>query len=486
LGLRHNFKATSIFALDEINSPRVKGKKTFASSVMDYTPINYRYESGEVQGDYAMIDIGPYDFWAIEYGYRPADGTYKPGDEDDGDQEPGQDEASEEQEADEDSPLKKVPKEALDKLPPEVKELLESDVARKMLAAKAPDEEPQTKPEGPKFTGPNAGERKMLHQIASRAGEPELVYASDIDTTALGPDPRSNRYDMGSNPIEWAQLRIDLVDQRLDNILEWAVKDGESWYHLRQAFVTLLFEKVRVLDYVGRYIGGQYTTRAHRGDENAGPPLRLVDADEQRKAFEFIEDSILRDDFFTFSPEVLNHLGSPRWAHSGVNIDLVVDFPVHRIIGLLQWFTLSDRLFPNTLRRIHDAEMKTANESKLTVAEYLRRIQGACWEDSLDQKKHENCTDASPCISRIRRSLQREYLDLMEPLVRTRPGAVISPDLHAMVQNCLRNLSVDIGNVAMGGALDFASLSHLISCKSRIDRILEPELEEYGYFGMGF
>ncbi len=36
---------------------------------MDYTPINYRFESGEVQGDYAMIDIGPYDFWAIEYGY---------------------------------------------------------------------------------------------------------------------------------------------------------------------------------------------------------------------------------------------------------------------------------------------------------------------------------------------------------------------------------------------------------------------------------
>ncbi len=40
-----------------------------AASVMDYIPINYRFESGEVQGDYAMIDIGPYDFWAIEYGY---------------------------------------------------------------------------------------------------------------------------------------------------------------------------------------------------------------------------------------------------------------------------------------------------------------------------------------------------------------------------------------------------------------------------------
>ncbi|MEM6979001.1 MAG: zinc-dependent metalloprotease [Planctomycetota bacterium] len=69
LGLRHNFKASALMTIDEINSEDVKGKKTFTSSVMDYNPINYRYEAGEVQGDYAMIDIGPYDYWAIEYGY---------------------------------------------------------------------------------------------------------------------------------------------------------------------------------------------------------------------------------------------------------------------------------------------------------------------------------------------------------------------------------------------------------------------------------
>ncbi|TWU41139.1 zinc-dependent metalloprotease [Novipirellula artificiosorum] len=73
LGLRHNFKASALMTLAEINSEEVKGKKTFASSVMDYSPINYRYEAGEVQGDYAMIDIGPYDYWAIEYGYTSDD-----------------------------------------------------------------------------------------------------------------------------------------------------------------------------------------------------------------------------------------------------------------------------------------------------------------------------------------------------------------------------------------------------------------------------
>ncbi|MEL6105644.1 MAG: zinc-dependent metalloprotease [Planctomycetota bacterium] len=69
LGLRHNFKASSLYTLDEINSEDVKENKTPTASVMDYSPINIRYDSGEVQGAYAMTDIGPYDFWAIEYGY---------------------------------------------------------------------------------------------------------------------------------------------------------------------------------------------------------------------------------------------------------------------------------------------------------------------------------------------------------------------------------------------------------------------------------
>ncbi len=69
LGLRHNFKASALHSFADINSSKVKGIKPFTASVMDYTPINYRFEAGDVQGDYAMIDIGPYDFWAIEYGY---------------------------------------------------------------------------------------------------------------------------------------------------------------------------------------------------------------------------------------------------------------------------------------------------------------------------------------------------------------------------------------------------------------------------------
>lgn len=73
LGLRHNFKASSLYTMAEINSDEIKGKKAFGGSVMDYVPVNVNIESGELQGDYAMIGLGPYDYWAIEFGYGSGD-----------------------------------------------------------------------------------------------------------------------------------------------------------------------------------------------------------------------------------------------------------------------------------------------------------------------------------------------------------------------------------------------------------------------------
>ncbi|MEZ6058964.1 MAG: zinc-dependent metalloprotease [Planctomycetaceae bacterium] len=73
LGLRHNFKASSVYTMAEINSKEMKGKKQLAGSVMDYISVNICLGAGEEQGDYSMTGIGPYDLWAIEYGYTFGD-----------------------------------------------------------------------------------------------------------------------------------------------------------------------------------------------------------------------------------------------------------------------------------------------------------------------------------------------------------------------------------------------------------------------------
>jgi len=70
LGLRHNFKASTMLTLEQINDPKVTSAKGMTGSIMDYVPANFALDPKK-QGDYFPKTIGPYDYWAIEYGYKP-------------------------------------------------------------------------------------------------------------------------------------------------------------------------------------------------------------------------------------------------------------------------------------------------------------------------------------------------------------------------------------------------------------------------------
>ena len=126
LGLRHNFKASKWLSLKDMNDP-AKAKDGLVASVMDYNPANI-VPKGWKQGDYYTTTLGPYDYWAIEYGYKP-------------------------------------------------------------------------------LSGGTHGEATELKKIAARSGEPALDYATDEDTRGIDPDPDSNRFDMGADPIEYAKIR---------------------------------------------------------------------------------------------------------------------------------------------------------------------------------------------------------------------------------------------------------------------------------------
>jgi hypothetical protein len=73
LGLRHNFKASTMLKADELNDTAITHARGLVGSVMDYSPINIA-PKGKKQGDYYTTTLGPYDYWAIEYAYKPADG----------------------------------------------------------------------------------------------------------------------------------------------------------------------------------------------------------------------------------------------------------------------------------------------------------------------------------------------------------------------------------------------------------------------------
>ncbi len=72
LGLRHNFHASTIRTPQQLQDAAFTRASGLAGSVMDYTPFNIATRD-ERQGEYVMSGLGPYDYWAIEYAYRPID-----------------------------------------------------------------------------------------------------------------------------------------------------------------------------------------------------------------------------------------------------------------------------------------------------------------------------------------------------------------------------------------------------------------------------
>ena len=70
LGLNHNMKASNLHSPEEINNTDLTNKVGLTGSVMDYNAINLALDK-EKQGEYFQRIPGPYDDWAIEFGYDP-------------------------------------------------------------------------------------------------------------------------------------------------------------------------------------------------------------------------------------------------------------------------------------------------------------------------------------------------------------------------------------------------------------------------------
>ncbi|NWF60181.1 MAG: zinc-dependent metalloprotease [Fischerella sp.] len=68
LGLRHNFRGSTLLPPEEMHNTQVTNKTGLVSSVMDYIPPNIAPQ-GTKQGDYFPSSVGSYDEWAIQYGY---------------------------------------------------------------------------------------------------------------------------------------------------------------------------------------------------------------------------------------------------------------------------------------------------------------------------------------------------------------------------------------------------------------------------------
>jgi hypothetical protein len=71
LGLNHNMKASQMLKPTQIHNKTITREIGLIASVMDYPAANIANDKAK-QGDYFTTRPGPYDLWAIEFGYTPS------------------------------------------------------------------------------------------------------------------------------------------------------------------------------------------------------------------------------------------------------------------------------------------------------------------------------------------------------------------------------------------------------------------------------
>jgi hypothetical protein len=77
LGLRHNQRATSAYTIAQLRDPKFTAEHGTTASIMSYGRFNYVAQP-EDKVTRLIPKVGPYDFFAIEWGYKPIPGASTP------------------------------------------------------------------------------------------------------------------------------------------------------------------------------------------------------------------------------------------------------------------------------------------------------------------------------------------------------------------------------------------------------------------------
>jgi hypothetical protein len=400
LGLRHNFKASTLWDPKDLHDPAKTRQKGLSGSVMDYNPVNIA-PKGATQGDYYSMTLGPYDHWAIEYGYKPT-------------------------------------------------------------TAITPD-----------------GEAAELKKIANRSAEPDLAYATDEDVRedffgrSMDPDPYSNRWDMGKDPLAYARAQADLIEELWQGkLLERMAQNEKGYQRVQHTFTMLLLQYGRSLDYAARFVGGSEFSRNYKGDPNGRLPFANVPAAKQREALEFLKQRAFSDKSFGFSAELLNSLAPDRWLHWGIKEPARLDYPIHERVLRIQTLTLGRLYGPLTLARVLDNEKKCKpGEPCLTLPDLFKETTTAIWSE-IDPKAGE------VKISSFRRGLQREHLKTLIGIA-LRPLSNTPEDARTLAWATLRRLDrqIDESLKKHDAKLDDYTRAHLEESQVRIKKAIDAAFQ---------
>ncbi len=313
-------------------------------------------------------------------------------------------------------------------------------------------------------------ETSRLAKIAAESTRPEYAYATDED--AGGPyavDPRISAFDLSSDPLAFDANQFAVVDALLGKLDRDFPREGRSYSEERAAFLTIMrtYQSAALLS--AKYVGGVYTSRAHRGQIGASPPLTAVPRTLSHRAFQLIADHLYSRRALRFSPKLLADLGPDHFGAGSDALDRP-DFPVSDFVADLQDAVTFAFFSPDVMSRLADQPLRTARPAgTMSLEDLFQWMQAAVWD---------GVGSGMGPVDSLHRASQRRYAALMVAFSLA-PSFTISAfgypsDSPALARYELQDLARRLDGGLRSPHLDVATRAHLEDLRSRVRHALDP------------
>ena len=247
-------------------------------------------------------------------------------------------------------------------------------------------------------------EGERLASIASRSTQAQLLFGTDdhvMRAPGFAMDPRVHWYDLTSDPIGYAEERLNLIEELLDTAREKNVRIGESYHELRDAYVVMLAQFSRSISVLAHQIGGVYINRSVVDQIGAQVPFVPVSLETQEHAMDALASHLFAPAALSASQDLYAHLQQQRrlWNFYGETEDP----KVHEWLLAIQRGVLSHLLHPKVMTRITDSRLY-GNEYQL--ANMMEDLTTAIFSE-----------DIRGDVNTFRQNLQIEYVSQLTDIV---------------------------------------------------------------------
>ena len=312
-----------------------------------------------------------------------------------------------------------------------------------------------------------ADEKRELAAIAARSTEPWLAYGTDEDAgygkLYAGIDPEVNRFDLGTEPLEYYRKRIRLSRELWDRIQDLRLAPGESYERLTRSLASGLSQVAGVAPLAAKYVGGVRLLRDRAG---TGRPLyEPTPPEKQREALALLAKDLFQPSSFAFKPEFVSRIGIDHFDRPRNP-----DFSIAASVLNVQKAALDQLLDDKVAARILDAREKVAANTKaFTLAELHGTLQDAIWSE----------LGSGQDIPRLRRNLQREHLArLANALVKPSPAS--APDARAVQRESALALERRLRAARSSGGRSKEAQAHLGESLHSLSEALKATMARAG------